>query len=449
MLLRNLLCVALAVCISGGSATAAPLADASDVNASLATYVASYPHAEVIIGVVDGTTTAVYAANGSAAKLPGDRSVFQIGSVTKTFTATLLAAMVQAKEVRLDDPIAKYLPLGIRAPEFEGQQITLESLAEQNSGLPSLPANFAPSDPSNPYAGYTTAQLYQALSQTTLMRAPGAQYEYSNFGVALLGQLLADRMHESYPSLLETRVLKPLGMNDTAVVGTPASRTGLVPGYATDGSAEPPWDIGSFDAAGSIESDLHDMLIYLKANMAAPSGVLGNAMADAQAPRFPVALNGLLRIGLIWQTNTRSGITWHNGETGGYHAFIGFDRAAAHGVVVLANVADMQIDQLAVHVLAPYVPAPVPVTAANTEPSPYSGVYRLTPSFAITIFARKGSLYAQGTGQPALKLTSLGHNAYAVQGVDAQITFELDSSGKATALTLHQNGIDQHAEKSP
>jgi serine-type D-Ala-D-Ala carboxypeptidase/endopeptidase len=135
-----------------------------------------------------------------------------------------------------------------------------------------------------------------------------------------------------------------------------------VPGYATDGSPEPPWDIGAFGAAGSIESDLHDMLVYLKANMAAPDGVVGKAMASAQKPRFPIGLGGILRIGLVWQTNTRSGITWHNGETGGYHAFIGFDRAAGQGVVVLANVADMEIDQLAVYALAPYIPAPIPVT---------------------------------------------------------------------------------------
>jgi serine-type D-Ala-D-Ala carboxypeptidase/endopeptidase len=425
------------------------IATGPEIRSAIAAYVAAYPHAAVIAGVVDGKQTEVYAANGSAAKLPDERSVFQIGSVTKTFTATLLAEEVQAGNVRLDDPIAEYLPPGIHAPVFDGRPITLLSLAEQNSGLPRLPPNLDSAGESNPYADYTTEQLYQALEQVRLTRAPGAEYEYSNFGVTLLGQLLANRMHATFASLIESKVLAPLGMNDTVVAGTPVSRTALVPGFATDGTPQPPWDFGSLGAAGSIESDLHDMLIYLRANMAAPGGVLGSAMADAQKPREPVGLNGILRIGLLWMTNTRSGITWHNGETGGYHAFIGFDRTGGYGVVVLANVADLDLDQLAVHILAPDVPAPKPVAAEEKAATPLGGVYRLSPAFAITVFARNGTLYAQGTGQPALELKPLGKNVYTVQGVDAEITFEVDSSGRAIALTLHQNGIDQRAAKSP
>ena len=443
-------CTIVVMFASTYAAQAFPLADATDIRSSLATFVAAYPHAEVVAGIVDGGATAVYSANGTAAKAPDERTVFQIGSVTKTFTATLLAQMVESGKVALDDPISKYLPLAVKAPTFGGKAITLLTLAEQTSGLPRLPPNFSPSDQANPYADYTVAQLYQGLSETHLARAPGAQYEYSNFGVTLLGQLLANREHASYAELVESRILRPLGMNDTTVVGTAASRGRLVAGYATDGTALPPWDFGSLGAAGSIESDMHDMLIYLKANLAAPDGVLGKAMADAQKPRVAIALNGILRIGLIWQTNVRSDITWHNGETGGYHAFIGFDRAANHGVVVLANVADVDVDQLAVHFLAPgVIPAPNPVAASAKEASPYSGVYQLTSSFAITVYKSNGKLYEQATGQQALELSPLGANAFSVVGVNARITFDVDATGRATGLTLHQNGIDQHAERSP
>jgi hypothetical protein len=148
-------------------------------------------------------------------------------------------------------------------------------------------------------------------------------------------------------------------------------------------------------------------------------------------------------------SNVRSGITWHNGETGGYHAFIGFNRQAHEGVVVLSNVADMQIDQLGVHVLAPYIPAPAPITASAKQPSPYAGVYRLSEAFAITIYKTGGKLYAQGTGQHALELSPAAPHQFTVNGVDAQITFQVDDRGNATGLTLHQNGVDQQAERTP
>ena len=440
-------CYALAVCCA---ARASGLATADDIRSSLATYVQAYPHAAVVVGVVDGNNTRVFVASGTAVKgVIDEYSQFQIGSITKTFTATLLAEMVQAGEVALDDPISKYLPAGVSASSFGGKPITLRSLAEQNSGLPRLANNMRPADPKNPYADYSTTQLYEFLSHYQLPRAPGAQFEYSNLGVTLLGQLLANRKHTSYAKLLSARVLRQLGMAHTTVIGNSTTRARLVRGYTTGGSPQPPWDFGELGAAGSIESDLHDMLVYLRANMSAPDGKLGAAMALAQRPARPVGLDGALQIGLIWITNTRSGITWHNGETGGYHGFIGFDRAARHGVVVLANVADMDVDQIALHVLAPYVAAPQPPNAASTEPSPYSGRYVFSPAFTITVFRIHGQLYAQGTGQQPLPLVGVSGDVFAVRGVDARITFEVDASGVATALTLHQNGLDQHATKSP
>jgi CubicO group peptidase (beta-lactamase class C family) len=336
------------------------IAPPADIQSSLDAYARTYPRAAIIMGVVDGSNTTVYTAAGRVAQRPDERSTYQIGSITKTFTATLLATMVRAGSIKLDAPIAKYLPALVRVPSYDGKPITVLSLAEQDSGLPRLAPNFAPQDVTNPYADYTPADLYSGLERTKLTRAPGAQYEYSNFGVTLLGQLLANVGHTSYADLVRTKILVPLGMTDTVVTGTAQTRSRLVPGFEPDGTPEPPWDFETLGAAGSIESDMHDMLMYLKANMNAPQGPLGAAMAEAQRPRAPMALGGIVQIGLIWVTNVRSGITWHNGETGGYHAFIGFDRSAHHGVVLLANIADMDLDAIAVHVLAPYVPASPP-----------------------------------------------------------------------------------------
>ena len=430
------------------------LAPAGEIKSTLAAYAAAYPHAAIAAATIENRSQAAYFVHGSAmTQNIDDRTRFQIGSITKTFTGTLLAQMVLAGDVKLDDPIQKYLPAGVTVPAFQGTPITLLSLAEQNSGLPRLQPNLdlSPQTLSNPYAPYTTAMLYDALNHLTLTRKPGAQYEYSNFGVTLLGQLLANAAHSTYADLLEERVLRPLGMNDTVVVGSASSRANLVPGFAVDGAPAVPWDFGTLGAAGSIESDLHDMTIYMRANMAAPDGVLGKALELAQYPRWTFEENGSSnKIGLLWMTSPISGDTWHNGETGGYHAVISFNKKAGFGVVLLTNTAGTIVDQLAAHILAPArVPAPTLVANREREPSPYSGVYSFTPTFSVTIFKTNGHLYAQATGQEALELVSPSGQTFEVNGVEATVTFDADPTGKITGLTLHQNGRDMHAAKSP
>jgi CubicO group peptidase (beta-lactamase class C family) len=443
--------VAASVLLTTGPAPAAPLAAPAEIRATLDAYAVAHPHAVIVAGVVDGADTSTYTAHGQSAIAADDRVRFQIGSLTKTFTATLLAQMVLAHEVALDDPIQKYLPAGVRAPDYRGTPITLRTLAEQRSGLPRLATNMPFGDPANPYADYTVAMLYDFLAHYTLPRAPGAEFEYSNYGYTLLGQLLANRAHTSYADLVQRRILDPLGMKDTVVTGTPATRAHLAPGYTQDDRPQRAWDFGPLGAAGSIESDLHDMLIYVRANLAAPSGPLGPAMALAQTPHAPTSLvpGSVVQIGLAWLTNTRSAITWHDGATYGYESYLALDRSAQHAVVVLLNVGDPALERLALHVFAPSLVAAPAYAPAQSEASPYAGVYRFAPALALTVFRKDGRLYAQLTGQNPLALTPISGHTFAVAGVDAQLTFDVDANGVATAVTLHQNGTDQRAAKAP
>jgi D-alanyl-D-alanine-carboxypeptidase/D-alanyl-D-alanine-endopeptidase len=433
----------------------APRAEASggpastqEIQRSLDAFVAKAPGAVVIAGLVDHGVTHIYMAGTPPAGSPplDASSEFQIGSITKTFTATLLAEMVQSGKVRLDDPIGKYLPASARAPAYHGRQITLLDLAEQNSGLPAMPTNFAPSNPNDPFSDYGTAQLYDFLAGYALTRAPGATFEYSNAGVGLLGTLLSNVAHTDYASLVNSGVLEPLGMNETSARITPQIRARLMPGLTQELRPSPPWTFTALAGAGAIDSSMHDMLAYLKANMNAPSGRLGPAMAFAQQPRSETTIAPFMRIGLNWFTNVNTHITWHNGQTGGYHSFLGFDRAGGTGIVVLANVASFDVDALALHLLAPatYLTAPVfatpPPAAAPHGNSPYAGVYQLSPAFAITVFEDAGVLYAQGTDQPPFKLALQSGTTYKAMGVEATVTFVLDSAGHVTSLVLHQNG---------
>jgi CubicO group peptidase (beta-lactamase class C family) len=145
---------------------------------------------------------------------PSPETMFELGSITKVFTSLLLADMVERGEVKLDGPVAMYLPKGVLVPGRNGKQITLADLATHSSGLPRDAANLNLTQ-ANPFATYGPAQLYDFLAQYRLTRDPGEKFEYSNLGASLLGHALTLRAGKGYEELLRTRILEPLEMKDT------------------------------------------------------------------------------------------------------------------------------------------------------------------------------------------------------------------------------------------
>jgi CubicO group peptidase (beta-lactamase class C family) len=412
------------------------------------------PGLGIAIGTIDGGKTEMMVRGESDGPRHLDRdTIFEIGSVTKTFTATLLAEMVQANEVSLDDPIEKYLPGGAKAPTFNGQHITLLDLATQSSGLPTLPANFAPRNLADPYADYTAAKLYEFLSSYSLTRAPGSLYEYSNLGFGLLGQLLANRAGTSYPALVAKRVLAPLGMHATGAAPTDAMLAHLAPGHDGDGNRAHAWSFDTLAGAGSLRSLLADMLKYLAANMNGTDPV-ANAMRFAQTPQRAA---GTQRIGLAWMTRGAKTI-WHNGATYGYASFLGFSDDRARGIVILAS-AFAGIDDIGFHWLDPSFPLSHTYHALALDPkllSRYEGRYLLdygkidpnAPSAPVVVTADNGVLYAKLGEQPRFRIYPYGPNAFFYRIVDAQLTFSVDANGKATGLVLHQNGREIPAKRA-
>jgi CubicO group peptidase (beta-lactamase class C family) len=271
----------------------------------------------------------------------------------------VLADMVARGEVRLDDPVAAYLPDTVRIPSRNGRRITLLDLATQSSSLPFLPANMAPRDASNPYADYSVQQLYTFLSGYALPVEIGTTYEYSNLGMGLLGHALARKAETSYETLVTRRILAPLGMADTAIALTPAVRARLAPGHDADGKPAPNWDIPTLAGAGAYRSTAPDMLTYLAANLDTTTA-LGRAMRNAHAPRREAG-HPNMRIGLAWHILSRpaGSIVWHNGGTAGYRTFAGFDPVRGIAVVVLSNV-NVSVDDVGFHLLDEIFPLPPP-----------------------------------------------------------------------------------------
>jgi CubicO group peptidase (beta-lactamase class C family) len=207
----------------------------------------------------DTMSFATYGARGLNDPRPLTvESVFQIASLTKIFTGLLLADAVRREEVALDEPVAQLIDA--RAPSFQGREITLLDLATHTSGLPRRPASRRVwRNQRNPYAGHSKSDLHSDLERATLSRAPGAAYEYSNIGYALLGEALCRRTGLDYAALLQSRILDPLGLHETTLSLNAAMRSRLVQGHDSEFNPAVPWDVGALAPAGGLFSTLSDM----------------------------------------------------------------------------------------------------------------------------------------------------------------------------------------------
>lgn len=290
-------------------------------------------------------------------------SVFEIGSITKTFTGLILAQMVQQGKVRLDTPVRSLLPPHtVDKPALGAGEITLLDLSDQHSGLPKMPDNFHPADPANPYADYHPNLLYTFIAKQGVALPPDAPFGYSNVGVGLLGQALANKAGVSYATLLRQQVTGPLGLHNTGIVLTPEMKARLIQGYDAAHKPARPWDHDAFTGSGGIRSTASDMLTYLQAQLH-PDHLPLTARTTLSGKTLPAAITAShvlhahaddgMQIALNWLRTDETGNYWHNGATGGYSAYALFNPARDFAVVVLSNTSAGQqsfTDKLGQHI---------------------------------------------------------------------------------------------------
>ncbi|MEO8115335.1 MAG: serine hydrolase, partial [Phenylobacterium sp.] len=357
-------------------------------------------------------------------------------------------------------PAAGYLPAGGRMPELGGKAITLADLATHTSGLPRLPTNFSPKDPTNPYADYTVDDLHRFLASYPLPRDPGATWEYSNLGFGLLGDLLARRAGMDYEALVKARVLTPLGMTSTTIALTPDEKQRLAAGH--DSSLRPAanWDLPALAGAGALRSTANDLLTFLAAELGYADTPLKADMALLLTVRRPTASSTMSQA-LGWEVLTTpvGEIVQHGGGTGGYHTLIAFNPKTRVGVVVLTNAQTlMGADDIGLHLLtgSPVAnlppPAPPPperhaVAVAPEVLQRYVGRYLVAPGVVIDVTREGGRLLAQITGQATFEIFPESPTDFFWKIVDAQLTFQVGPDGRATGLVLRQNGRNLPAKR--
>ena len=398
----------------------------------------------IVVGVIDekGRRVVAYGRRAIDDDRPVDGdTIFNVGAITKVFTGLLLADMAQRREVALTDPVMKFLPKQVTV-EDRGQKVTLQDLATHTSGLPRMPANLLIED------GYTTKQLYEFLTAYTWPRETGRVSEYSNAGFGLLGTALGLRAGSSYEALVHSRIAVPLGLKSTGINLSHEMRQRLAVGHDNHLNPVTNWKFEGLAGAGGLRSSANDLLTLLAAAMGYSKSSLGaamNAMLTVRRPSITKDLDNALG----WQVFKFRGkeIVDKDGSafSDAYSSFIGYEPKSRTGVVVLSNaLTSSGVSDIGLHLLDARFPlrgnqmAAIAVNPAVLDR--YIGRYQLSPTNVLTITREGEQFFAQMTGQQKREIFAQSDQNFFYKALDAQLSFEVDSPGQATALMMFYGG---------
>ena len=376
----------------------------------------------------------------------GEDARFELGSITKTFTALLLADAVVRRNFALHDPVESALPPGLKVRDAADAPIRWLDLATHRSGLPRLPSNLVPPDRRDPYAGYDEAQLLRFLRDFRPTAARDTRWEYSNLGYGLLGYALGRAAGSSYAALLAERVLEPLGMRRSTLALPGPTIPGLVDGHDTEKRRLPHWHFDVLAGAGALVMPAADLAGYARAALEPDSTPLGEAFRLAQR-RHGAGGSEINTMGLGWLRAPLNGriLFNHDGGTAGFSSSLWLDPDRRRATAVLSN-ALVEVNDLALHLLDEGVPAKdlslmrqatVPVSAEQL--APLAGVYAIRPTFKLTLSVRDDQLWAQATGQGAFQLFARSSQRFFARVTPLEIEFAEGSP--PPSLTLFQGGM--------
>lgn len=327
------------------------------------------------VGVVSGGRLA-YAAGFGVADRESRRpatpaTLFQVGSMSKPFTGTLLGILRERGLLAMDDRIERHLPPDLASPTTaDGAGITIRQLATHTSGLPRQPPTLRRADDDAPVLAFTHFELYRSLERARLDSRPGERFQYSNFGFAVLGHILERASGLPYETLLVRELLEPLGMASSTVTLWPALGERLAVPYYPTGTAEglveyTPWDTGALAPASGLASTVEDLARFAAFHLAAyapagPGAAAGggpgaapDAVLSAEGrrllhePRWRVSDGTSYGLGwLVREVEGLGRVVGHGGEVDGYTSHLALAPESGHAVILLANAGDAPLTEL-------------------------------------------------------------------------------------------------------
>ncbi len=352
---------------------------------------------------------------------PAQDAAFEIGSISKTMTALLVAELVTRGLWSLDDPIARHLPQGTELPRQDERQILLRDLLTHSSGLPPLPPGLVVSDPDDPYAGLDEAQLLASLGRVRLTRPIGSQVEYSNFGMMLVSLAAARALGGDFEAALRQTVFEPLGMRQSHVRPGPQFRPAQ--GHQPGGEATKAWTVApNLAGMGMVKASLADMERYARAQLGEAPAELSAALRLSQQPlAHGFAMNWLVR------SLQGHELLMHEGATGGFSAFMALEASRQRAVVLLSDtaLADLGgLGELGLAVLGLDVPLRPrrDIQATPALRKALSGDYELAGMTLRIWEGEDGRLMAQAAGQKAFELKYDSQGDFYPQGFTALLS---------------------------
>ena len=403
----------------------------------------------MVVGVIEpaGARVVSYGQSGEGDQRPPDGdTAFEIGSMTKVFTALVLAEMVRRGEVALEDPIAKYLPDGVRIPARNGQPITLLDVATHTSGLPLMPDGLV-SLSELVTLKYSDAQLYAFLARYELPRQTGTTWDYSNIGYSLLGKALAARAAVDYETLLRTRVSVPLELTNTGVTFQ-RLKGRLAVGH--DGSLQPTLPLSTVPImsvmmpAGAVLSTANDLLSLLAVAMGYDRSPLAPAMAAMLNTRRP-SPGGEQALGWMVEGTSDDQLVVHDGGTFGFASSMVWDPKKRAGVVVLSNHV-AAVGDVARHLLRPSRPLAKPTATKRIEITLDSAILdsyagRYTAAAEAFVVTKEGDfltiLLPADWGLPKLRLRPERRRDFFTAELPLRVTFQTNDDGQVSGLVIH------------
>lgn len=385
---------------------------------------------------------------GDSRSLDGD-TVFEIGSITKAFTALLLADMVGKNEVALSDPVAKYLPADFKVPERNGRSIALVDLATHTSGLPFMPENAPPLN--DPAAGkYSAADLKRYVAGYQLKRDIGSEWEYSNIGYWVLSEALSSRAGMDYETLARNRVTAPLQLANTDFSLSPKMKANLAVGHdaalqpAPGVSALPIYSI--MPAAGGLYSTTNDLLTLLSIAMGYERSPVSAAIEATVKTRRPTGGGNEQALGWSVIGKGNDQLIYRDSGTYGFASSMAWDPKKRIGVVVLSN-QQGEADAIARHLLRPDSPLGKPTNAKHTEITidsalldKYAGRYEAQGEGIFTVARENNFLTIESPadwGLPKLRIRPESQQDFFATELPVRVTFQNDSDGRVTGLLIY------------
>lgn len=369
---------------------------------------------------------------------PDKHTIYEIGSITKTFTASILQVLLAQNGLNLETPVNELIKGHVQIHAYEDIEITVGHLLNHHSALPRLPGNMDFEDPGDPYFFYTNELMYAYLDELSLTRKPGSEFEYSNLAYMLAGQIAELLSDSEMDELYKRFITGPLEMNSTSRILADSSRFAQ-PTMA--GQPVQPWNFDGVKGLGELRSTASDLSKYLKMMAGHIGHPYHNYFSRGFSDLMPLSENVYMGHGWFVRVVENDTLVYHGGGTGGFRTFAGFSSVTDRGAVVLAN-SGSDVQDIGLHLInAEFELNPLKefITIDEAHLDKLAGLYTSEVLPRFEVYHENGQLFGQMTGQIALPMMPISETEFVNESVGATVTFTIEGD-KATALTLTQMG---------